>query len=647
MFKAVDMVKLRIICPKSRIKSVVATLYDAKAIDIIEHKKDEIDIGTPTEGSEELSDSIVKARSVMYQLGIKADDGAEAADLTYLKTTQKLIDNLHSVVSASTRRKKEIEQRKKVLDANGYVLNAIKKMGLSTELFGESRLLNHYLGTVSDPIQLKKDLREQVKDNYDMAYSENGKPVAAIFASKEQETKVLNVLRNQNFKELKLDEEFSKKDSLANIKKELLKLENEEKNIQTDLKKIRRTRKSELVSIERALSIAVKKAEAPMMFAETKNISVISGWVPLADKDKVIKQLGKTTRNNIHVEELEIETKDSVPVKLDNPAYAKPYEFFLRLFSMPNYKEIDPTLFMFFTFPLFFGFMLGDMGYGLVTLFLFIILKMKMPGMKTLLNIMIFCSISSIIFGAVFGEAFGFELAEFMGEHDTAMADDAHAIETEGHAGDAYVDETHGTEEHHAAYPLIHRSADTALDLIVMSIIIGAIHVNLGLLLGFINIFRHHGLTHAVLEKGSWWLLQIAVALIALAGMNIMVPAMMWVGGALVLVAAVMLFKGEGVQGLVELPSIFVHMGSYMRLMAIGLASVGLAVVINEQTVPLFSKGIVGIIGGILIFTVGHTVNIALGVIGPFLHSLRLHYVEHFTKFYKGGGKEFSPFGAD
>ena len=107
-----------------------------------------------------------------------------------------------------------------------------------------------------------------------------------------------------------------------------------------------------------------------------------------------------------------------------------------------------------------------------------------------------------------------------------------------------------------------------------------------------------------------------------------------------------MLYKGEGVQGIVELPSIFSNMLSYVRLGAVGLASVGLAVVVNEKlTLPYFEKGGWFIALGIFALVVGHVINIALGVIGPFLHSLRLHYVEFFSKFFKGGGVLYSPFG--
>ena len=114
------------------------------------------------------------------------------------------------------------------------------------------------------------------------------------------------------------------------------------------------------------------------------------------------------------------------------------------------------------------------------------------------------------------------------------------------------------------------------------------------------------------------------------------------------LIGIVLLYLGEGIQGIVELPSIFSNMLSYMRLGALGLAGVGLAIVINEKlTMPFIEKGGIYIVIGILIFTIGHAINIALGLIGPFLHSLRLHYVEFFSKFYKGGGLRYEPFGEE
>ena len=106
-----------------------------------------------------------------------------------------------------------------------------------------------------------------------------------------------------------------------------------------------------------------------------------------------------------------------------------------------------------------------------------------------------------------------------------------------------------------------------------------------------------------------------------------------------------MLLKGEGVKGLMELPSIFTNILSYARLMAIGLSSVVLAVIINDSAKEFFHKGGIFILIGMLILVIGHIINIMLGLLGSFLHSLRLHYVEFFSKFFHGGAKKYQPFG--
>ncbi|KHO46844.1 MAG: V-type ATP synthase subunit I, V-type H+-transporting ATPase subunit I, partial [archaeon GW2011_AR3] len=112
-------------------------------------------------------------------------------------------------------------------------------------------------------------------------------------------------------------------------------------------------------------------------------------------------------------------------------------------------------------------------------------------------------------------------------------------------------------------------------------------------------------------------------------------------------VSIVLLWLGEGVKGLIEIPSIFSNILSYARLMAIGLASVKLAEVVNEFATEFIHQGGIYIFYAVLLLVVGHVINNALGIIGPFLHSLRLHYVEFFTKFFKGGGKEYIPFGRE
>ncbi len=627
MLKAEDMSKLRIICPKNKLKTVINKLYKAKAIDLIEHRKDEaLDIGSPLAGSEALSDTVIKARSIIFHLGLKKKNVCYPDEIPDMNKKSRSINLIHKEVFDIDEKLKNIDVSLKNLRENHNRLKAIESIGTSIELYKETELLKYFVGYIDNIDHLKRDLKKNIDKGYEISHSKTKKrDLVSIFIDRQLDNHISTILRKHNFSELKIPEGLREKNStIKNFDKDIEKLKKERSQLHKKLGSIIETQGNDILAIEHALSVNVKKAEVPLSFAETENISIISGWVPLKNKAKLISGLNKAVSENIDIEELEIKKGDEVPVKLNNPAIAKPYEFLLRLFSVPSYKEMDPSIFMFFTFPLFFGFMLGDIGYGLITLVVFTLLKRYIPEGKDLLNIMVFCSLSSIFFGIIFGEFFGFELMHFH-----FFENFIHHILPQG-----------------LHYPFIHRSADTAIELITISLIVGFIHVNLGLVFGFINMYKAHGFKHAIFEKGSWFLLEFGAFMIVLSALGVS-RLRMWVNFLIIIISAIMLYKGEGVKGIVELPSVFIHIGSYMRLMAIGLASVGLAMVINQQTGPLFSKGIIGIIGGIVIFTLGHTLNILLGIIGPFLHSLRLHYVEHFTKFYEGGGTEFEPFGAE
>ena len=111
-------------------------------------------------------------------------------------------------------------------------------------------------------------------------------------------------------------------------------------------------------------------------------------------------------------------------------------------------------------------------------------------------------------------------------------------------------------------------------------------------------------------------------------------------------VSIILIVIGEGVHGLIELPAIFSNVTSYARLMALGVASAALAVVVNELAHSLFlQNSIIGYVLGSVILIIGHTINFLLGIFGAFVHSLRLHYIEFFSRFYSGGGKAYMPFG--
>jgi V/A-type H+-transporting ATPase subunit I len=357
---------------------------------------------------------------------------------------------------------------------------------------------------------------------------------------------------------------------------------------------------------EDVLALELLKAQAPLRFGATKRATLIRGFVPERNMAALNARLGALCL-------IDAAPAEDAPILLKNPPVASSFEQLIGMYSLPKYNEIDPTSLMAITFPLFFGFMLGDIGYGLVALLAFVALRHYVPKARSFADILILSAIASIAFGFLYAEAFGMNAFGMT--------------------------------------PVIHRTENVLL-LMGIAVCLGALHLNLGLLLGIYN-ERHEGLFFAVVKKGSWILLEAGVLLLAASfGLLASVPVLSrissdpYTAGTLIMLAIIGIAYSERIKGILELPMIFSNMLSYVRLAAIGLSSVYLAFVINQLAAGMFAKGGVWLIAGILILLFGHALNLALGLLGPFLHSLRLHYVEFFTKFYEGGGQRYAPFGA-
>lgn len=401
------------------------------------------------------------------------------------------------------------------------------------------------------------------------------------------------------FKEFYIPKSFEK-----DLEKQLLEKEKEIKSITNKIKELANSNLKYMQREELKVRKEISLREAKKQFAKTSNICVLSGFVP----NRSIKKLQKALESRIE-ENYELEINDvteNIPVQLDNNAAASKFEELLKMYSLPKYGEFDPTLFIFMVFPLFYGFILGDVVYGLLSLAVFSLAKLKLKNLKNFLSILQISSLSSIVFGFIYGEFMGFE---FTGPF----------------------------------YGLFERSHSPE-QLLIFAVLFGVLHINLGLIIGFFNEIKN--IKKAVYDKLSWIVLEVAVILLALGftGNNSIEK---YIGWSFFIIALALIYLGHGFIGIMEVPSFFTNILSYARLMAVGLSSIAIAVLINDYTIILFDKGILGILGAIVLFTVGHIFNIVLGNFESFLHTLRLHYVEFFTKFYTGGGKEFTPFGAN
>ena len=622
MLKPYEMSRVIVTGPNSVQESIIKELHELGVLHLIEHSKNDLaDIGQPMGNSNKLSEIIVRIRSVINSLGI--EKGIEIpktkSGLFEIDRTSKKIADEANKNNEELRRIDELSGRNSAILNE---LNLIKGINLPIGAFRPYKTIDIITGIIDDAYDaqyLDNSLRNATQ-NFALYFGSSNKKAkkifAALFIEKAARKDADAILQTVGFVPMGLtginsnglDKSKNAVQCIREAEAQRQRLISLRESAIQRAGRLAEGYKHFLLASEELLSRELEKADAPLKFAATKGAFLIKGWVPEEQLDQAIERLEKAGKSKIFIHYENAGKKDKVPVKLKNPAYAKPFEFFIDMYSFPNYRELDPTFFVFLTFPIFFGFMLGDLGYGMLSFAFFYCLKKKLPKGAALFNVLLLSSASSALFGLIYGEFFGLEKI-------------------------GYFEIPH----------LLSRTHSTA-ELMYIAIAIGVVHINWGLIAGLINIYRDHGLRHAMLEKGSWIALQTGIALIALSLLKKI--QIHWGVGALIIITSLaMLYKGEGIKGLIEVPSILTNTLSYLRLMAIGLSSVSIAAVVNEMAGGFFHEGGILILAGILILLIGHIFNIVLGLFGSFLHSLRLHYVEFFSKFFHGGAEKYKPFG--
>ena len=395
---------------------------------------------------------------------------------------------------------------------------------------------------------------------------------------------------------------------LAALERRMAAIPEELKTIEQELMELAGQWRDRLLAWRETLRDELDANSVLSRFGETDMTFVLVGWVPVKEFEKVQAAVGE--RAMVQKLVMTPELKKRAPVSLKNPLPARPFESLVNLLALPRYGHIDPTRLMAFFLPIFFGMILGDVGYGalLLVLCLVLIRKVRKGVMRDVVIVLAMGSGWSILFGFLYGEAFG-TLGEHFGLH---------------------------------ALWLERASPENVAGLLIMSIAVGAVHVTLGLILGVWEAFRDRSRNH-LLERGG--MLVGLIGLFFVVGVLVdylpqafMTPAIVGIIIGIVLLGASLGWLGI-LMGPIEFISLIGNILSYLRIAAIGLASVYLAKVANDM-MGMVGNLIVGVIVAVLI----HALNLVMGAFSPTIHSLRLHYVEFFRKFYEGGGRPYQPF---
>ena len=353
-----------------------------------------------------------------------------------------------------------------------------------------------------------------------------------------------------------------------------------------------------------------------------EKLMVLEGWVPATEKANIDDFLQK---NSVFYVTEKATLKDKVPILLKNNRFSKLFEPVGSMFSLPAYSELDLTVFFAPFFMMFFGFCLGDAGYGLLFIVGAGLYKLKAKKeVKPYLSLIQFLGFATVIFGSISGTLFGINLID-------------------------------------AEIPLIANYKSLFLNpdkMFNLALLLGGLQIIYGLFIKAINQIKQYGFSYSLATFG--WLIVILGNIIytilttyeIVTQNKTIIYFILSAGGFFILFFSdpeINIFAriGKGVWDIYStVTGIFGDLLSYIRLFALGLSSAILGFVINDIAMQILGASkIIGPVFFVIFLVLGHTLNILISSLGSFVHPMRLTFVEFYTNAgFRGGGEEYKPF---
>lgn len=476
-----------------------------------------------------------------------------------------------------------------------------------------------FLGFIENEVveDFSKRIEEEV-DNFVLQKEKLGKEKTAVLliSFKENESELTLALRHFGFEELEIPEIDVKKEKIGAKIKEL---KEKKEEIKENLEELSKKWRKKLSVLREQVEIKKDRADIVGSMGSTKRTFILEGWVPKNKSEKIEKKIKKVCNKCAYVKFEESDDSEEIHVKLKNPKLLKPFELLTNMYSTPSYGELDPTPILAITLVLFAGLMLTDFVYGALFLAFGAYLWKKaarhQEGVINLGKVVVALGLSTMFFGILTGGYLG-DLPKYLfGISSQQLA--------------FWVD------------PLTN-----PLALLSFALIIGLAHLNIGLIVGIYNNILERKYLDIISDQIIWFLLQVA-AFVLVGGMLGIAEFSMttqYIAYGLTGISLAILLKTNGMIGMFDVTGFLGDFISYSRLLALALATGGIAMTFNLLAGMVWGIPYVGFIFGILIFFIGHIFSFALNSLGAFIHGIRLHYVEFFSKFYEGGGNDFEPF---
>ena len=616
MLKAVKMSKVRAICLKQVAPSVIKSLQNMSVVHLKDSQLPETERAGPLPSYDDISTRLIRIRSMKESLGKNGKLPKKRLSFERpLKEADELLEeNEH--VQAMLKDKEELNRELEAAIASQKSLADLADLHVDFSKLQSDSLQFILLKSSTDK---QKAAESALSKKKNCSFTQSG-AVMLIALPKKEDAKFL-----EGFGQfLPLPALGSTpKHAISELKQSESSIREKIMAVQNKVQRFSDMHYPRLAALEEDLSIEAERAKTSTLFSATDSLYYIEGYVESTKFKRLALELHNQFGKKIHVYEAMIdEHKDTPPTLLDNPGPAQPFQFVVGLVSLPQYSEIDPTIILALAIPIFYALIFGDALYALLSFLLAsYFLKITKPGgiVNQVSRVWQLSAIPAFIAGVAFDEWFGFT-------HQ-------HLLAKVGIQATFYT-----------AY--LHRVADVQ-SLMLIVIVIGAVHLGLGFMLGAINEW-HHSRKHAI-AKLCWLGAEISgFFLVAIFMFNsfafLSAPALL-----LFVLSAAGLVWSEGPISLFEIPGLASNIMSYIRIAAVGLGGVILAEAINELLFPhleLTLPGILIFIITVIVYLGIHAVSCIIAMFEAFVHGARLNVVEFFGKFYKGNGLPFAPFSA-
>jgi len=623
-----ELQKVQIIGHSRIKKDFLSSLQEQGLIQIEKTDFDELGLNIPYQEESKIEHRLFQLSHVIDYLSKWEDKGLaekillEKPKLSISQRKEILEFDYVSVVEKAERLEKT---RKDILSKNQYlareksILKPFESLDIPILQFKPTELIEMMLGSIPiSELGNLKDIQEKQELWVNVIHQGKREVLILVIYLKEKKEEFEELLREMSFNPFYFSETVLDRaeesdlvtDVMEKIDQEIKKGEKQALEIDNQAEKLSVRYKEKLMLVYDSLLNERNKDKFFGYLGETKNVFFLDGWIQEKNIEKLKQKMKSYSESVEYFFRLPL-PDDEPPVVLDNPPAGKPFEIVTKLYGLPTRGSLDPTMYLAPFFFVFLGLTVSEAGYGLVvTIISLLYLKFAKPkgGLRLFMKLLAIVGVANIFLGSMVGGWFGFPVPALM-----------------------VID------------PL-----NDPLSFLILSLVLGFIQVWFGTLLRMITDIKQKKYLKAIFVQGGWLALLPSLVLYFLT--NAPIWGYVTIGGALGIVFfaspnrnPILRFFG-GLYGLYDISRYLSDVLSYSRLLALGLATTVIAMVVNTLVESALGVPWIGWLFAALIFAVGHLFNLGISFLGGFVHSMRLQFVEFFSKFFDSGGQPFKAF---